>query len=218
MEEIKYKIKRERIKNLYISVNNGEVIVKAPMIYPKYKIDELIENRKNWILKSIKKQNNKIVRDVDLSKRDYIYVLNNKIHVEVIRKNIKSAMIEKEDSLWNIYIPLDYTIDKVNILVNNELRKIATKYVKIIMEDEIKITGLTPKSYSIRKMKRVWGNCSSLGEIKINQNVIWFGLDEIRYVCLHELCHLKHMNHSKSFWNLVRKYMPNYKEIANNMK
>ena len=86
------------------------------------------------------------------------------------------------------------------------------------MEDEIKITGLTPKSYSIRKMKRVWGNCSSLGEIKINQNVIWFGLDEIRYVCLHELCHLKHMNHSKSFWNLVRKYMPNYKEIANNMK
>jgi len=40
----------------------------------------------------------------------------------------------------------------------------------------------------------------------------------IRYVKLHELCHIKHMNHSKEFWKLVEKYMPEYKEIQKEFK
>ena len=45
-----------------------------------------------------------------------------------------------------------------------------------------------------------------------------FDEDVINYVVLHEFCHLKYMNHSKVFWNMVGKYMPNYKEIKNKLK
>ena len=41
---------------------------------------------------------------------------------------------------------------------------------------------------------------------------------EIKYVVLHELCHLKYMNHSEKFWNLVEKYMPEYKKIRKELK
>ena len=40
----------------------------------------------------------------------------------------------------------------------------------------------------------------------------------IDYVVLHEICHLKHMNHSKSFWAMVEKYMPDYKEARKELK
>ena len=40
-----------------------------------------------------------------------------------------------------------------------------------------------------------------------------YSKEVIRYVILHELCHIKHMNHSKKFWELVENYMPNYKEV-----
>ena len=40
----------------------------------------------------------------------------------------------------------------------------------------------------------------------------------IKYVVLHEICHLKHMNHSKKFWDMVKLYMNDYKEVAKELK
>ena len=40
----------------------------------------------------------------------------------------------------------------------------------------------------------------------------------IEYVCLHELCHLKYMNHSKKFWDLVEYYMPDYKLVKKELR
>ena len=79
------------------------------------------------------------------------------------------------------------------------------------MEKYIALTGLTPCEIKIRKFKSIWGNCSSKKVIKINQNLIHYGIDQIEYVCLHEITHLKYMNHSKKFWDMVAKYMPDYK-------
>ena len=61
-----------------------------------------------------------------------------------------------------------------------------------------------------------------LGEVvqarKTLQELIKYSEKAIRYVILHELCHIKHMNHSKEFWKLVEKYMPEYKEIQKEFK
>ena len=67
-------------------------------------------------------------------------------------------------------------------------------------------------------MKRAWGNCNSKKEIHLNKNLIKYSKREISYVCLHELCHLKYMNHSKDFWNMVAYYMPDYKMAEKELK
>ena len=54
--------------------------------------------------------------------------------------------------------------------------------------------------------------------ITINQKLISYSETAIRYVILHELCHLKYMNHSKEFWNLVQIYMPEFKEVKKEFK
>ena len=81
------------------------------------------------------------------------------------------------------------------------------------MEKISDIVGLKPKELKIRNFKRAWGNCSSKKIISINKNLCKYSIQAIDYVCLHEICHLKYMNHSKDFWNMVGKYMPNYKLI-----
>ena len=71
----------------------------------------------------------------------------------------------------------------------------------------------------IGKMKRKWGYCNKRQElIKLNSELIKYSIDEIDYVIIHELCHFLEFNHSKKFWNYVKKYKPNYKENTKVLK
>ena len=93
-----------------------------------------------------------------------------------------------------------------------------TKIVEKNANELIKQTQLVPNKIRIKNIKYAWGTCSSNRNITINYNLIKYNEDIIKYVILHELCHLKYMNHSKDFWNLIEKYMSNYKEIKKQLK
>jgi predicted metal-dependent hydrolase len=69
-----------------------------------------------------------------------------------------------------------------------------------------------PQKITYRKAKRRWGSCSHSNNILINYMLLQFSIDAIEYVVLHELCHIQEKNHSKRFWNLLSKYMPDYKQ------
>ena len=86
------------------------------------------------------------------------------------------------------------------------------------MKQMISKTGLMPDKVTVKPMTASWGRCISNKHISINYKVIAFDRECISYVCLHELCHLVYMNHSKEFWALVSRYCPDYKQIQNRMK
>ena len=64
----------------------------------------------------------------------------------------------------------------------------------------------------IKGNKSRWGSCSSKKNINLNWALLMAPMNVSDYVVIHELCHLKEMNHSKDFWKLVQKYDPNFKE------
>ena len=68
-----------------------------------------------------------------------------------------------------------------------------------------------PNKIRIKDIKYAWGSCSSNRNITINAKLANKSKEAIEYVVLHELCHLKEMNHSTKFWNLVEYCMSDYK-------
>ena len=68
-----------------------------------------------------------------------------------------------------------------------------------------------PQKVSLRSQKTRWGSCSLKGNISLNWKLIFAPIEVIDYVIVHELCHLKQMNHSSAFWTLVSSYLPRYK-------
>ncbi len=159
-----YEIKYSKIKNIYIQIKNGKVIVKSPKRISKKEIEKIIEQKSEWIQKIIEKENKKQEKKELYTKEEF---------KEIIEKNA------------------------------NEL---------------IQETGVRPNKITIKQIKYAWGSCSSKKNITLNLELIKYSQQAIRYVILHELCHLKYMNHSKDFWNLVEKYMPNYKQIKKEFK
>ena len=65
---------------------------------------------------------------------------------------------------------------------------------------------------SVKKMRSRWGSCSGRGNISINLSLGHLPDDLLEYVVVHELCHLVHHNHSKSFWSLVAAHAPQFKK------
>lgn len=71
---------------------------------------------------------------------------------------------------------------------------------------------------SIKNQKTRWGSCSSKKNLNFNYKIALLKAEQSDYIIIHELCHLKEMNHSLKFWNLVACAMPNYKEVRNNLR
>ena len=146
-------------------------------------------------------------------KNIYIQIRDNKVIVKAPRsvgqKEIDKIVKQKEE--W-IKKSLEKEKDKSKkepLYTNEQFKEI----VQNNANDLISLTGLIPNKITLKQIKYAWGTCSSKKNITINIELIKYSENAIRYVILHELCHLKYMNHSKNFWNLVEKYMPDYKEI-----
>ena len=75
------------------------------------------------------------------------------------------------------------------------------------------LTGFTFARMQIRGQKTCWGSHSSNGTISLNYCLLFVGPELLRYLLIHELCHARHMNHSRRFWSAVARFEPDCRRL-----
>lgn len=104
---------------------------------------------------------------------------------------------------------------QMGILSDKKIRKLKRDAKKIIperVEYYAKLSGITYNRIFIRLQKSRWGSCSIEGNLNFNALLALMPLEVLDSVVVHELCHRRHMDHSKAFYDEVLKIFPDYKK------
>lgn len=92
------------------------------------------------------------------------------------------------------------------------LREMARRVMTEKTEYYSRLMGLYPEKIRISSAKSRFGSCSSKGTVSYSLYLMLYPEEAFDLVAVHELCHLRHMNHSKDFYALLQKYLPDHKE------
>jgi hypothetical protein len=87
----------------------------------------------------------------------------------------------------------------------------ARVYLKPWLLSEAKTVGVRPNKIQVRTQRTRWGSCSPLGNVSLNASLLFLAPAVTRYLLVHELCHLRHLDHSARYWRWVERFEPDYR-------
>ena len=196
-EIIDYTVNYGKTKKLTMQLDSfGYITVKAPNGTTQGTIEQALRNSGIWILE---KKREREVRAVSSSARQY-------------EPEGTFLYLGKECKLSDLIDTDSQTEEQLQLA----LKKFYFKECKTIIHSRIKPyqkeLGVKPKVIDIVESMQKWGSCNSRKMLTFNYRLAMAPVDVIDYVIIHELCHLTHMNHDRSFWRRVGSIMPDYKE------
>ena len=207
---ITYTVNKAVNRNMYITVQNGEVVVNAPWYFTSNKIQQIVQEKKNWILSKMQEY------EENLSNIQSVKIFGKNYDVQVEYKNIKAPELNlRENYKIEIILPAKYKkVGNEQILkmsIEKMYEQIANTEIEDIMEKTRKMLGIAPEDYEIKKKKKTLGKCED-GKITIAPELMQYKREVIEYVVAHEFCHLKYKTHGKRFYQIIEKYIPEYRK------
>jgi predicted metal-dependent hydrolase len=212
-------------------------VVGLEIVIPSYKqrfdIPKIIEDKRSWIEKMLKKlffQDQKLVRDIEnpiewtLPKEFNLEAVSQAWQINYIEKtNQKRILLSINEEEQALLLSGSLENNKNNLAKAKRLltqwliRHAYLHLVPWITELSHRL-GLGFEQLIIRGQNTLWGSCNAKKTISLNYKLLFLPHHLVQYVILHELCHLKHLNHSKHFWDLLEKWDPNYKNHKQSLK
>ncbi len=208
-ENIEYTLDRGKRKNTYLCISQGELLVRIPSRLSLKNAEKLILEKQEWIFSKLIKHCT-LKTEISYDNNSEIYIFGQAYTIEIIN-NAKKNNAEIIGNKILVYL----SRGEVKTIIHKFLIEIFQKKLNECFEHFCNITRLKPNKVTAKKLSRSWGRCSSDGNISISNKLVHYPPAALDYVVLHEICHLKYMNHSKEFWNMVAYYMPEYKEARN---
>lgn len=121
-------------------------------------------------------------------------------------------------------LPKNQSIDEPEVqnLIRSKVAQILRRQARNYLPERLSYLarkhGFSYQKIRLSHATTRWGSCSSRGTISLNISLMTLPNELIDYVIIHELCHTRHMNHSRSFWQEVAQILPNYKLYEKQLK
>ncbi|NTU92886.1 MAG: M48 family metallopeptidase [Chlorobiaceae bacterium] len=206
--------RRARYARLRISPHEGLTVV-VPQGFDQRQVPGLVESRRGWVEKVLGSFDQRRLTGVSDTGRE----LPTRIELSGIgeswtvtyrsleTKGVAARELAGEELLLSG--PVD-DAGLCRLALESWLRRRAAMRLVPQLERLATTYGFTYGSVSLRKQRSRWGSCSTRGTLSLNLKLLFLPPLLVRYIMIHELCHTRHMNHSRRFWAEVAKFDPDH--------
>lgn len=221
INKIKYlvKIYIEKRKNCRVSIIKNSINIRLPSDLSTTEQEIQLKKMKYWAFKKIIENPEKFKPEIPkkYKNEDLLKIGNEEYILKIKFKDKKGSSARLINNTIELLISDNLTNEEKNKHISSLISrcigsKRLSKLKSIIFELNNKHFNQKINNISFKYNKSNWGSCSKSGNINISTRLLFAPDEVLKYVCIHELAHLKKHNHSKKFWALVEKAMPDYME------
>lgn len=221
IEEIKVEVTRKRIKTIRLKVNRAtkQVRVSCPHRVSEQELIDFVSSKKRWIEKHLSKKIPVTVapKEHKFKEGDSILFKGEEYEMELRTGSKKTSVVIKDDKV---------ILSSRSDLDRKKREKAIQEYYRSYLKEEIPkliekwepIMGVSVAEFGVKRMKTRWGTCN------IRDRRIWLSLalaekspELLEYVVVHEMVHLHERLHNQRFKNFMTLYLPNWKELQNQL-
>ena len=220
---VPFELKRARRRSIGFMVGPEGLAVSAPKWVGLAEIESVLVGKQGWILRKLHEQQERQRRQkaarVEWRDGSVVPFLGESV-ILVLDPRCTGAVLHTADNTLpgvphltlHLGLPEQASAEQVRELVQSWLQRQARR----IFEERCAIytqrMGVRMTRLSLSSAATRWGSASADGSIRLNWRLVHFGLSVIDYVVAHELAHLREMNHSAAFWEVVRSVVPGYEQ------
>ena len=208
-------------KTIGICVQKGKkVVVTAPFGTDFAYIKSVIQRKSRWIAQKITEveRYRSMEPITEYKSGQSLKILGRDYTIKVMQvPDFEEEQIIQEPKLVKVYVYDRTQQERIHLLIEDWYRNSALLYLSQKFEEcyeKIKKYKIKKPLYYLRNMKNRWGSCTSKGTILLNPEIFQLPSHCIEYIILHELCHLKHHNHSPRFYRFLDTVLPEWKDRA----
>lgn len=217
-QTIRFEVKYKKRTSMSIHIDSyGNVEVHAPKGISDVHVIQALEGKWEWIQQKLKEMKARTLESTvkTYERGESFLYLGKEYPIQISHDiNIQQDYVVFEGDTLHIFVK-QLEDDKIK----QALKRFYYQQCKMLVEKRIKSYQshfkLKPRSIRITDNKTNWGTCDSRQQLTFNWKLAMAPQSVIDYVVVHEMCHMVHLNHDRSFWRLVGRILPDYKQQEN---
>jgi predicted metal-dependent hydrolase len=226
---VAYEFRRARRRSIGFVIGTDGLVVSAPRWVGVAEVESALQEKARWILAKLQEQDERARRlvraRVDWRDGTTIPFLGETVIVVLDNRSTGAVLHAAEDTLpgvprltLHVGLPQSAAPEQIRDAVQSWLQRQAKRIFDERCRHFATQLGVRMTRLSLSSASTRWGSAGADGAIRLNWRLVHFAMPSIDYVVAHELAHLREMNHSAAFWDVVRSVMPDFEAARGTLR
>lgn len=217
-KQITYTLKRSnRRRSIGLNIDDRGLIVSVPARASEKWLQSVLLDQAHWVVEKLDGWQIDEPTETRWEDGEEIDYLGDLLTLRVVRGLFDAPVHRRNSELW-VFVAYGSDAASIEQAVSRWYRNEAEDLFAKRVAHYTPILDVTPRVIKLSSAKTQWGCCTERSSVHLNVQLIKLPLCLVDYVVVHELAHLRELNHSAAFWGLVESVCPDYVKLRNELK